>query len=505
MARSRMGYRLAEALLEAYRKDGRPGKAWRFVSEHVTALEDADLTFKLAHVQLVLGMVGQSVDLFQGMLDRRILRQSVIEAPIAVNLIDALNRQERYGRAISVYESLAKADLSEPIDSLHYNAGNSYLGAERPDDALRCYEAALKIRAENAGHGNLEHSYILHNMGNCYYDLHDDDTAITYYESALSHAVTPADMAYEECAIGDAHYAQGRRDTALHYYRRAADHDSSVSMPTSASLRLGVDVMALPVLKERVQEALFLQAVAWRVDRSRMGGRLARALLRTYKAIGRPGRQWRRLQRYVDDLGDDELSFELSCLQLEFGMTGDSIVAFQRLLDRAILLGATVDPALISNLIDALNTAERYGDAIEVFESVVPAVGLAGSADAIHYNAGISYYETGRFTDAVRCYQTALGLRSTDTCHILHNLGNCYSALGDEKAALNQYRLALGVAATDAERSMEEYAMGISSAELGRHEDAKRYYSRAADRGHEKARERLTEMRIHRPRYDVKD
>lgn len=229
MARSRMGYRLAEALLEAYRKDGRPGKAWRFVSEHVTALEDADLTFKLAHVQLVLGMVGQSVDLFQGMLDRRILRQSVIEAPIAVNLIDALNRQERYGRAISVYESLAKADLSEPIDSLHYNAGNSYLGAERPDDALRCYEAALKIRAENAGHGNLEHSYILHNMGNCYYDLHDDDTAITYYESALSHAVTPADMAYEECAIGDAHYAQGRRDTALHYYRRAADHGDAAA------------------------------------------------------------------------------------------------------------------------------------------------------------------------------------------------------------------------------------------------------------------------------------
>lgn len=198
-------------------------------------------------------------------------------------------------------------------------------------------------------------------------------------------------------------------------------------------------------------------------------------------------------------------SFESGCLRLEFGMTDDSIVAFQRLLDRAILLGATVDPVLISNLIDALNTAERYGAAIEVFESVVPAIGLAGPADAIHYNAGISYYEAGKFTDAVRCYQTALGLRSTDTCHILHNLGNCYSALGDEKAALNQYRLALGVAATDAERSMEEYAMGLSSAELGRHEDAKRYYSRAAGRGHEKARERLTEMRIHRPRYDVQE
>lgn len=255
--------------------------------------------------------------------------------------------------------------------------------------------------------------------------------------------------------------------------------------------------MELRVLKERVQEATFFQCVAWRVDRSRMGRRLLVALMRTYKNAGRPGRQWRRLQRYIDALGDDELSFESGYLQLQFGMTDDSIVAFQRLLDRAILLGAAVDPALISNLIDALNTAERYGDAIAVFESVVPAVGLAGPADAIHYNAGISYYEAGKFTDAVRCYQTALGLRSTDTCHILHNLGNCYSALGDEKAALEQYRLALDVAATDEEKSMEEYAIGISSTELGRHEDAKRYYSRAAGRGHGKARERLTEMRIH--------
>lgn len=254
--------------------------------------------------------------------------------------------------------------------------------------------------------------------------------------------------------------------------------------------------MAFPVLKERVWEALFFQSVAWRIDRSRLGRRLLAALLRAYKEAGRPGRQWRRLQRHIDGLGGDDLSFELGYLQLEFGMVDESIAAFRTLLDRAILLGATVDPILISNLIDALNTAERYGDAIEVFESVVPTIGLSGPADVIHYNAGISYYEAGKFTDAVRCYRTALGLRTADTCHILHNLGNCYSALGDEEAALEHYHLALGVAATDADRGMEEYAIGMSSAELGRHEDAKRYYSRAAEHGHRKAGDRLAEWCI---------
>ena len=239
MTRSRVCYRLVEVLLDSYRKAGRPGTAWRLVIEHVMALDDTVLTFKLAHLQSTLGMVDQSADLFQGMLDKRLLRGSVIEASIAVNLIEALNRQKRYGHAVSVYESVANAELSRPTDSLHYNAGNSYLKAGRPNDALQCYDKALKIQAENAGPGNIEHSYILHNMGKCYYDLQDDQTALIYYESALRHSVTPADRAYEECALGDVHFAHGRKDKALHYYRRAADHGDPVAKRRLAEVGAG--------------------------------------------------------------------------------------------------------------------------------------------------------------------------------------------------------------------------------------------------------------------------
>lgn len=221
MARSRSGYRLAEALLASYRKENRPGKAWRVLSEHIAALDDRELTFKLAHLQMIFGMVDQSIDTFQEMLDGCILRRSDIEAPLVANLIESLNRKERYQRAVSVYESLENVELSEPTDSLHYNAGNSYLAADRPDDALRCYEKALE---ENAAYGDVNRSYILHNLGNCHYRMQADDTAIGYYGSALNYALTPAEMAFEECAIGDAHFAQGRRDKALHYYRLAADH-----------------------------------------------------------------------------------------------------------------------------------------------------------------------------------------------------------------------------------------------------------------------------------------
>ena len=106
MARSRSGYRLAEALLASYRKENRPGKAWRLLSEHIMALDDRELTFKLAHLQMILGMVDQSIDTFQEMFNSCILRQSEIEAPLVANLIESLNRKERYQRAVSVYESL---------------------------------------------------------------------------------------------------------------------------------------------------------------------------------------------------------------------------------------------------------------------------------------------------------------------------------------------------------------------------------------------------------------
>ena len=247
-------------------------------------------------------------------------------------------------------------------------------------------------------------------------------------------------------------------------------------------------------LKERIQEALFSQSLEFRVDRSWMGRRLLVALLFTYKDLGRPGPLWPQIQAYIADMDDENISFQFGYLQLEFGMIDESIAAFRMLLDRAILREAGVDPMLVSNLIDAFNTAERYSAAIDVFENIVPQIGISGAVDRIHFNAGNSYYAVDRFAEAARCYQTALKIRTSNTCRILHNLGNCYSALGDERGAIEYYKSALRQAATDAEKGMEEYAIGNASAELGNHEEAKVYYIRAAERGHVKAGEKLAEM-----------
>ena len=161
---------------------------------------------------MTFGMLDLSIDTFRSLLDRDIVRGERINSPIASNLIEALNRAHEYQRAIEIYESLSHLDLSEPTDSLHYNAGNSYLHADRPLDAAHCYVMALRMGDADPRNGDVEKSYVLHNLGICHYKMKDDKTAIMYYMDALNHVVSPADMAYEECSIGDAYYGLGRHE-----------------------------------------------------------------------------------------------------------------------------------------------------------------------------------------------------------------------------------------------------------------------------------------------------
>ena len=224
-AGSRLGNKLTEELLCAYRDAGRPGLIWDRITDHIASLANKELMFKVGHLQMTFGMIERSVETFQTLIHQDILKGSAVEAPLAANLIEALNRGNEYERAIEVFEALSVVDLSEPTDSLYYNAGNSYLHADRPSEAVRCYETALSMREDSAGGcRDVDEAHVLHNLGNCYYGMQDDETAIKYYKRALSLAIMPIDLAYEECAIGDAYLNLDRHDEARFYYLRAVNH-----------------------------------------------------------------------------------------------------------------------------------------------------------------------------------------------------------------------------------------------------------------------------------------
>jgi tetratricopeptide (TPR) repeat protein len=213
----------------------------------------------------------------------------------------------------------------------------------------------------------------------------------------------------------------------------------------------------------------------------------------TYKDLGRPGPLWNILDSYLELLEDEDLSFEFGFLQIEFGLIDEGIGNFRALFDRAILRDG-VDALLVSNLIEALNRGGLNQESIEVFETLLPKIHVSGQAPALYSNAGNSYLGVERYVDAVKCYERSLSMRDENRCRVLHNLGNCYYGMHDDEKAIKCYTMALEEATTTIEKRMEEYALGNAYFAVGREEEARAFYVRAADRGHLKARDRIREL-----------
>ena len=163
------------------------------------------------------GMTAESVSVYRSLLDRGILRAATIDEILVGNLIDALNRVDQHTNAIELFEnSLPSISVTGPMGHIYFNAGNSYLKAERFQDAISCYRTSLKTTTANP-------CQALHNLGNCYFGLRDYGNALKYYTLALPEATTDGDKGIEEYAIGSALSELGRYDEAEAYFGRAAE------------------------------------------------------------------------------------------------------------------------------------------------------------------------------------------------------------------------------------------------------------------------------------------
>ena len=223
LASSRVGYKIVVLLLYEYKKAGRPGKIWDRISDHIVSLNNGDIMFQLGYLQMEFGMLDRSIATFRALLDRDMVLAVTIDANVVANLVEALNRSDNCPAAIEIFEGMSGADLSDTTDLLYFNAGNSYRAENRYPSALKCYNKALEM----ADVRDVKEGHILHNIGDCYYGMNEDATALKYYKMALRNAETPFELGMENCAIGNAYFALGRHHEATAFYRCAVAHGHS--------------------------------------------------------------------------------------------------------------------------------------------------------------------------------------------------------------------------------------------------------------------------------------
>lgn len=128
---------------------------------------------------------------------------------------------------------------------------------------------------------------------------------------------------------------------------------------------------------------------------------------------------------------------------------------------------------------DSLSLA-MYGDTDgnPGFEEIASNYGSTNAGNLAHYYMGVSLLRTGDFEGAI-LYLDRYKAKDEITPSIKYGaMGDAYSELGDYKEALNYYKKAINSVENDFTTPIYLMKAGLVAEELGKGEDAKKYYSR---------------------------
>jgi len=140
---------------------------------------------------------------------------------------DQLRAQKRYLDAVDFYST---AIAKQPTALLWNKKGMAYLFLQRPEDATKCFNQAIKLDKRNAAGYN--------NLGYMEYRKQKYNKAIRYYQKALSFHPDDAVFHYN---IASAYFAMHDHQRAVQEYRAAYTLDPDIFQRIS---RIGVMVQS---------------------------------------------------------------------------------------------------------------------------------------------------------------------------------------------------------------------------------------------------------------------
>jgi tetratricopeptide (TPR) repeat protein len=322
-------------------------------------------------------------------------------------------RAERWDESLGFYR--AALALRPETVAVHFSLGDALRAKGRPGEAIGHYRRALQLDPRSAA--------IHISLGHALYDQGQRDEASDHYREALR---LDPESANAHNNLGIALYHKGRRDEAIDHFQRALRLDPEHA---PAHSNLGNALRD----KGRLEEAIDHFQRALRLD-----PKLAQAHSNLGNALQAKGRLNEAINHYWQALRLDpklvQAHYNLGIAMIAQGRRDEAIDHFQR----ALRLDPEHAPAH-SNLGNALRDKGRLEEAIDHFQRALrldPKLALA------HHNLGNALQAKGRLNEAINHYWQAVRL-DPKLVQAHYNLGTVLIDQGRLDQAIDHLRLVL--------------------------------------------------------------
>ena len=317
----------------------------------------------------------------------------------------ALEKQGQMDEALRCYDSAIR--LMPELARAHFYRGNLLLDRGEAIGALKSYEKALEFKPDSAA--------AHYNLGTAHLNLGNVESSVESCRMAI--ALKP-DFADAHMLLGMAYEKLGQHDRAVECFSHVVD------------------------LKPDFAEAHFQRGIS-------------------FHALGK---------------FDDAVSSYQSALKIDSNVSaiycnlGTAFRELERIDDAIFHYGRAIEisPTFVEahfNLGSALQRIGQLGRAVTCYLNVL---GFASDHFDAHVNLGISYRELGRLEDALAIFHKAISLEPKNIAGHLH-FGITLATLGRYGSAIEIYQRALEI---DPENADVHVSLGNVYKDLGRFEDA---------------------------------
>jgi len=264
------------------------------------------------------------------------------------------NSDEAHGVMGQVLQALGRRDEAaahylraialRPDYWRHYNVlGAFYYSTGQYKEAIAAFTRVTELQPDNARG--------FHNLGATYYRVGDNRNALTHYEKSI--AIEP--MAETHSAIGNIHYDEGRYDTALAAFQKAAE-----AAPNDGVLRGNVgDAYArlnrLDAARQAWRDAVALDRQALEVNPND-ATILARVALRLAKLGERAAAESDIARALTLGAGDSEVLYHSAVVRALAGDTERALAS----LEQALKNGYSAKSAATDRDLEAIRNTPRF-------------------------------------------------------------------------------------------------------------------------------------------------